>query len=169
LRRSGTQRLHRFRAVIERLLRSADFERVLRTPIRARSAHFAAHHVGDTPSRPVRPLHQAPAAKLSTTDVPCGTQPVDESSVAAPSAGLWLGAVVPKRHAKRAVTRNLLKRQIRAVMAERCGALASGLWVIRLRAPFDVAQFPSARSQALRDAARAELRQLLGGAVRPGH
>jgi ribonuclease P protein component len=73
---------------------------------------------------------------------------------------------LPKRHAKRAVTRNLLRRQIRAAVEQLQPALAPGLWVVRLRAPFDRRQFPSARSTALRDAARAELGQLLQRAAR---
>jgi ribonuclease P protein component len=36
-----------------------------------------------------------------------------------------------------------------------------GLWVVRLRSPFDRQKFPSAASDALRQAARAELAQLL--------
>lgn len=36
-----------------------------------------------------------------------------------------------------------------------------GIWVVRLRSPFDRQQFPSAASEALRKAARAELSQLL--------
>jgi ribonuclease P protein component len=54
--------------------------------------------------------------------------------------------VVPKRHARRAVTRCLLKRQIRAVVSGHADALARGLWVVRLRAPFDRAGFVSARA-----------------------
>jgi len=98
--------------------------------------------------------------------------PVDDISVPgalmAPSAtleagpqGVWLGSVVPKRHAKRSVTRNLLKRQIRAAFDGRDADLAAGLWVVRLRAPFDRKQYPSAASDALRAAARAELAQLI--------
>ncbi len=68
--------------------------------------------------------------------------------------------VVPKRHARRAVTRNLLKRQIRVVFAGQESALAAGLWLVRLRRPF-APQYVSARSPALADAARAELEQLL--------
>jgi ribonuclease P protein component len=87
-----------------------------------------------------------------------------------PLPGRWLGMVCPKRHARRAVTRNLLKRQMRALMDEHGGALPLGLWVMRLRAPFDPRQFPSATSDALRIAARTELRGLIdraagGGAV----
>ena len=162
--------------MIERLLRSVDFERVLRTSTRARSTHFAAHHVGDSPSLPARPRKVALAATLSTTDMQREHPPVDDSLVTASQRpvpatlpeGMWLGAVVPKRHAKRAVTRSLLKRQIRAAVAAQAGLLSAGLWVIRLRAPFDRAQFPSARSQALRDAARDELDLLLASAVQRG-
>ena len=75
--------------------------------------------------------------------------------------GFWLGMVVPKRHAKRSVTRSLMKRQIRAVIAGTSAALSGGLWVVRLRAPFDRAVFPSAASTALQAAVRAELDQLL--------
>ena len=162
--------------MIERLQRSADFERVLRTPTRARSTHFAAHHVGDSPSRPARVSKMAAAAKLSTAGIPGPARPVDESSLtvaatpppAALPSGLWLGAVVPKRHARRAVTRSLLKRQIRAAMAKQRFALPAGLWVIRLRAPFDVALFPSAGSTALLDAARDELDRLVASALQRG-
>jgi ribonuclease P protein component len=74
--------------------------------------------------------------------------------------GRWLGLVVPKRHARRAVTRTLIKRQIRDVAAH-CGErLAAGIWVVRLRLPFDPARFPSAASDALKLEARGELVRL---------
>jgi len=72
---------------------------------------------------------------------------------------------VPKRHARRAVTRSLLKRQIYAALTRRPG-LSAGLWVVRLRAPFDRAQFRSPASDVLRAAARAELDALLDDALR---
>ena len=77
-----------------------------------------------------------------------------------------MGMVVPKRHARRSVTRQLLKRQIRAAFAERPG-MPPGMWVVRLRSPFDRQQFPSAASDALRQAARAELAQLPDRALSP--
>ena len=79
-------------------------------------------------------------------------------------AGHWLGYVIPKRHAKRAVTRNLFKRQIRNLFVEHASALPLGQWVVRLRMPFAVAQYPSARSDALAAAARAEIDTLLARA-----
>jgi ribonuclease P protein component len=80
---------------------------------------------------------------------------------------VWLGAVVPKRHARRSVTRTLVKRQIRAAVTTRQASLDGGLWVVRLRAPFDRALFVSAASDVLRRAVRQELDLLIGGAVRP--
>ena len=84
-----------------------------------------------------------------------------------PPSGRWLGLVVPKRHAKRAVTRNLLKRQMRAVMQSLAGSLPPGLWVLRLKAPFDRKQFNSPASVPLLQAARDELQQLLQRAAQP--
>ena len=72
--------------------------------------------------------------------------------------------MVPKRHARRAVTRNLLKRQIRGSFERHAAALPAGLWLVRLRAGFPVADFVSARSAALALAARGELDGLLGRA-----
>ena len=99
-----------------------------------------------------------------------------------------LGVVVPKRHARRAVTRSMLKRLLRAGFErrragrERCEegeegedseghqgnqghrgrvGLPPGLWLVRLRAPFAVATFVSADSPALRRAAAAEFDALL--------
>jgi len=78
-------------------------------------------------------------------------------------SGCWLGSVVPKRLARRAVTRNLVKRQIRAAFAGAAPeALPPGLWVVRLRAPIDRKEFPSAGSDALRRVLREELARLLG-------
>ena len=78
-----------------------------------------------------------------------------------------LGAVVPKRHARRAVTRTLLKRQIRAAAARREAAMSApaGVWIVRLRAPFDQAVYPGAASDALRQAARGELDSLFDRAA----
>ncbi len=78
---------------------------------------------------------------------------------------LWVGAVVPKRHARRAVTRSLLKRQIRSVFERHAEVLAGGLWVVRLRSTFDKARFPSAASDALKHTARDELETLFRAAA----
>jgi ribonuclease P protein component len=77
------------------------------------------------------------------------------------AADHWVGCVVPKRHARRAVTRNLLKRQMRAALSRHAAALQPGMWLVRLRCPFVKAAFPSAASAALSSAAREELDRLL--------
>jgi ribonuclease P protein component len=79
-----------------------------------------------------------------------------------PAGGHWLGCIVPKRHARRSVTRSTLKRQIRAAVARHEDRLPSGMWLVRLRGPFAPKQYPSADSAALRCAARDELEHLLG-------
>jgi ribonuclease P protein component len=145
---------------LARIVKSADFVRVLRMRSRAATAHFAVHHLADSPS-PVKPR----PAKLSTILVDQGARPVDDlpaGGVFAPRS--WVGAVVPKRHAKRAVTRSLLKRQIYAAAERHRDCLPPGLWIVRLRSPFDRAQFASAASDVLRRGARAELEALLEAA-----
>ena len=149
--------------MIGRIVRSADFERVLSAPTRARSSHFAVHHLQATPSAPARRAVQGLSTELSTGAVPPRSDAVDDIPPTG-IGGIWLGAVVPKRHARRAVTRSLLKRQIRAAVG-RQPQLPGGLWVVRLRSPFDRDRFVSAASEALREAARIELDALLADAL----
>ena len=89
------------------------------------------------------------------------------ASASAQPSSCWLGLVVPKRHARRAVTRNLLKRQMRQLMQVHAPALAPGLWVLRLKAPFDRKQFTSPASDGLRSSAHDELALLLQRAATP--
>ncbi len=79
--------------------------------------------------------------------------------------GQWLGLVVPRRLARRAVTRQLLKRQMRAALQRHAAALPGGLWVLRLRSGFDSQRYLSAASTALRQAVRGELDALLAAAA----
>jgi ribonuclease P protein component len=163
--------------MIGRLLQAADFQRLLETPPRRRSAHFCVHFVAAGPSRPVARPAKGATSELSTDSEPNLTKPVDKSGAAAPPAvqvaaspaapeGCWLGCLVPKRHARRAVTRSLLKRQMRAAAERHADTLAPGLWLLRLRSGFATSQFPSASSDALREAARRELDTLLQARAR---
>lgn len=137
--------------MIGRLLHKSDFERVLAVPPCSRSAHFALHHL---PARPGA-SRQPAAGELSTSDAPFPDTSVDNSI-----RGHWLGSVTPKRHAARAVTRNMLRRQARAAMQRHVDRLGPGMWLVRLRQPFAKAAFVSADSPALRAAASAELQRL---------
>ena len=75
--------------------------------------------------------------------------------------------MVPKRWAKKAVTRNAIKRQIYAISAEYALRLKPQAHVVRLRSTFDPKQFVSARSEVLRVAVRAELFTLFEAASEP--
>ena len=183
--------------LLGRLVRPADYVRVLATPMRLRSPHFAVHHLVGRPLPLKRPMaRSATAAETSASDPEAhssSNSPVDPSLSTELSTGFsseaakvvddplaalvqtptgggpfdrWLGLVVPKRHARRAVTRTLVKRQIRTVAAACAPQLEPGLWVVRQRSPFDPKQYPSAASDALKEAARAELRALFDRAVR---
>ena len=78
-----------------------------------------------------------------------------------PKSAVWLGAMVPKRWAKRAVTRNAIKRQIYNVSADFEPLLTERAHLVRLRATFDRSQFVSASSDVFKAVVRAELQQLL--------
>jgi ribonuclease P protein component len=80
---------------------------------------------------------------------------------------VWLGAMVPKRWARRAVTRNTIKRQIYAISAEFEVRLPCAAHVVRLRSEFDRRQFISATSSLLKNAVRLELEQLFERAAKP--
>jgi ribonuclease P protein component len=147
--------------VPQRLVNKADFERLLGARHWARSAHFAVHHLPTSPTRPVWRPAEVQAGTLSTEPAPIVPQSVDKLL-----EGQWIGCVVPKRHAKRAVTRSLLKRQVRGAFERHAAGLPPGLWLVRLRQPFAVADFPSARSAALASAARSELDGLLARPAR---
>jgi ribonuclease P protein component len=184
-----------------RIVRPADYVRVLAAPMRLRSPHFAVHHLDGQPLPSKRLMPRSAATSEASSALPEASASVNASAIASLSTELstgaaeslktvvddlqvpdptglvetptsvggldrWLGLVVPKRHAKRAVTRTLVKRQIRNVAAACAPQLEPGLWVVRQRSPFDPKQYPSAASDALKEAARAELRALFDRAVR---
>ena len=128
----------------------------------SRTAHFALHRLVLNVDGSTSVANQANAAaptgpgSLPTTQGPQALFAVN---------GVWLGAMVPKRWARRAVTRNAIKRQIYAVAADLDSPLPQAAHVVRLRATFDRKQFVSATSCALKQAVRAELVQLFARAA----
>ena len=79
-----------------------------------------------------------------------------------------IGAVVPKRWARKAVTRNLIKRQIYALGLEAWPKeIPQADRVIRLRKTFDTQHFISASSVHLREAVKTELLLLVRQGVTP--
>ncbi len=85
-----------------------------------------------------------------------------------PVPDVWIGAMVPKRWAKRAVTRNAIKRQIYTVSAD---FLPHDLnhpqaaFLVRLRREFSRQEFTSATSSRLKEAVRAEVVALMQAGV----
>jgi ribonuclease P protein component len=148
---------------IARLVHRSGFERLLAVPPRWRSTHFVMHHVSDclSSAMPINP--RAVTARLSTDK-----EQLIASSVDKPAFTMTLGILVPKRHERRAVTRNLIRRQVRAVFMRHAASLPAGSWLVRLRAPFARAEFVSAASRALARALRDELEPLVARAGRNG-
>ena len=143
-----------------RLQRPTDFEAVLATSAKARSAHFAAYYLPWPQADPAGEEILLEPKELSTRDSSDFPQLVDEGAKKESEA--WcLGLVVPKRLARKATTRNLLRRQMRCAFERHRRCLPQGKWVLRLRTPMDARRFRSAAPIALRSAARVELDALL--------
>lgn len=79
---------------------------------------------------------------------------------------LVVGCVVPKRHARRAVSRSLVRRQIHAAFVRHAERLDPGLWLVRLRSGWPPGTFVSASSSRMRRTVAAELDALLREAAR---
>ena len=69
--------------------------------------------------------------------------------------------MVPKRWAKRAVTRNAIKRQIYSVSADFFHVCPKAAFVVRLRKEYSRKEFTSATSAHLKEAVRAEVIALM--------
>lgn len=134
----------------------------------ARTAHFVLHHLPYTEAKLAAITASEPSAvpELSTALALQDALCVDESSLDTELPAWRLGLVLPKKLARRSVTRSLLRHQARASVSRHAPAVAAtgwaqrhplDAWVVRLRAPFDRQQFPSAASEALNRVVRLEL------------
>jgi len=133
---------------VQRLKTRPQFQAALAGGVVSRTAHFALHRsaLDNAPAVP-----EVPSAPGSISPTPLfGVQDV------------WIGAMVPKRWARRAVTRNTIKRQIYTVSARFEPRLPAAAHVVRLRSGFDRSHFISATSEVLKRAVRHELEQLFG-------
>ena len=140
---------------MQRLKTRAQFQAAMAGGTVARTAHFALHRLAlDAGSVALLPLAQAGGAVPARAPQPLFS-----------AADVWLGAMVPKRWARRAVTRNAIKRQIYSVAAALDTPLGVAAHVVRLRTAFDRKHFVSASSDALKEAVRTELLQLFARAA----
>lgn len=157
-------------------LKSSDFQRALGTRPVARTAHFFLYALprlsatDQSGPRHGTPPPQAPANDLASQELSTGEALVAVPGVDDSSAALRFGLVLPKKQARRSVTRSLIRHQAREALRRHAPGLAGqrrfgqelDAWVLRLRAPFDRQQFPSAASPALSAAVRLELDELWG-------
>ena len=142
-------------AIVQRLKTRPQFQAALAGGTVSRTAHFALHRLSLVPPEDT---------SLANTEK-IGPAPSSEQALFG-LFDVWLGAMVPKRWARRAVTRNAIKRQIYNV-SERFGdRLPVAAHVVRLRTTFDRKEFISATSEPLKLAVREELVQLFERAVR---
>ena len=155
-------------AVAKRLtwcsLATADFAFALAVRPLAKSQHFVLHHISASRGSPNRLASKSEEAELSTSAAPNRRVNVDNMTS---SQLWWLGLVVPKRHARRSVTRSLLKRQMRVHANRHRHRMPPGHWIIRLRQAFDTRRYASAASAQLRQAVSLELEQVFASVVTP--
>ena len=120
---------------LRHLQTSPQFQAVMNAGVVASSQHFVLHR-----------LILAPCASVQS----------NSGKLFAGATG-WVGALLPKRHAKKAVRRNLLRRQIYEAAGTFQPTLVGAAHVVRLRRGFEADGFVSASSQALKQAVRTEL------------
>ncbi len=148
---------------MQRLKTRAQFQAVLAGATVARSEHFALHRKLLT----VRPPTQITQADPSSEAVGFVTSvSYSEDPVMFRGADLWLGAMVPKRWAKRAATRNAIKRQIYTLSADFSPVRQPAAFVVRLRRDFSRKEYISASSDQLKHDVRTELVALMQNGAR---
>ena len=136
---------------MQRLKTRPQFQAALSGIIVAKTPHFALHR-----------------NSLDATALSPHTGGATQQPALFPVMGTWLGAMVPKRWARRAVTRNAIKRQIYSVSADFQHLYQQAAFVVRLRRDFSRMEFASATSVQLRAAVRSELQSLFqAGAAAP--
>jgi ribonuclease P protein component len=140
---------------LQRLKTRAQFQAVLAGATVARTEHFAMH-------RSMLPIGNSGVAGVAVPEVVVKTTHQDaKSQPLFPVLDTWIGAMVPKRWAKRAVTRNAIKRQIYTVSADFSPKQRQAAFVVRLRRDFSRKVYLSASSEQLKQAVRMELVALM--------
>jgi len=144
---------------MQRLKTRAQFQAALAGGTIARTPHFALHRCSLDTGEPA-PQHVQASVVTGADAIPKPNVQLFNADV------VWLGAMVPKRWARRAVTRNAIKRQIYQVSSGCEAGFLHAAHVVRLRAGFDRKEFVSASSDHLKVVVRAELDQLFARAAR---
>ena len=139
---------------VQRLKTRPQFQAVLAGNVVAKTEHFALHRNGLDAQAP-----QGGPTKSKDVD--------SRPSVLFPVQSVWIGAMVPKRWARRAVTRNAIKRQIYTVSEDFSHNYLQAAFVVRLRKEFSRKEFVSATSNILKEAVRNEVVALMRAGCSP--
>ena len=134
---------------MQRLKTRAQFQAVLAGTTIAKTQHFALHR-----------------DRLDAGSMNSPTCETAEPVKLFRQQDMWIGAMVPKRWAKRAVTRNAIKRQIYTVTADFSRMYPQAAFVVRLRSSFARTEFVSAVSDQLKQAVRTEVQTLMQAGAR---
>ncbi len=134
----------------------AQFEAALKSQVVARTEHFVLHRLRTAPRVGMgehSPIHVPSATRQ-------GQSPEDRPAMIWPS-GSAFGVLVPKRWAARAVTRNMIKRQARAIAQESLvRQQEEAVFLLRLRRAWPAQQFTAATSSAWASEVRQQLLQI---------
>ena len=143
---------------MQRLQTRAQFDAVLGHRALASTEHFALHcsdRLDASLELAYQPAHEAAHqeahADLARTPVAGLKQPA-------------IGAMVPKKWARKAVTRNLIRRQIYSLAEHQLPNRPALAYVVRLRRSFSAQRFLAASSVPLKNEVRAQLVLLLAQA-----
>lgn len=143
---------------MQRLKTRPQFQATMSAGTIARTPHFALHRM--------ELVAEVADMAANPKTGPGSNDPQALFGIGSVRTQAWLGAMVPKRWARRSVTRHTIKRQIYAVSTDYEDALRCASYVVRLRSGFDRKQFVSATSDQLKEAVRKELQQLFATAER---
>ena len=134
---------------MQRLQTRAQFDAVLGNRALASTEHFALH-----------------CSERLDSWLGAAHQPANQPA-RVPLAGLQqpaIGAMVPKKWARKAVTRNLIRRQIYSLAEHQLPHRPALAYVVRLRRSFSAQRFLAASSVPLKNEVRAQLVLLLAQA-----
>ncbi|MES2509087.1 MAG: ribonuclease P protein component [Pseudomonadota bacterium] len=149
---------------MQRLKTRPQFQAVLAGSVIAKTEHFVLHRNGleaTAPQAGPETAKELSSRKTIPDNGPAAPADVASAPGLFPVRDIWIGAMVPKRWAKRAVTRNAIKRQIYNVSADSMQNYPQAAFLVRLRREFSRKEFLSATSMQLKEAVRHEVQALM--------
>ena len=149
---------------MQRLKTRPQFQAVLAGSVIAKTEHFVLHRNdldATAPESGPESAKELSSRKTIPANGAAAPAIVDSAQGLFPVQDIWIGAMVPKRWARRAVTRNAIKRQIYNVSADSMQNYPRAAFLVRLRREFSRKVFISATSMQLKEAVRNEVQALM--------